>query len=296
MSVDAVNGTTSPSDSAASDVADDAGGLSPASDAAAAASAQDDDPELDFGDVGKFKKSELAKRIKQQKELERGSHEKFEQAAAMRKASDAQLKGFVEALDSDPAKLYKHFGKDFEAVLQREVERRVRDAQMSPEDRARAQEKSELDALKAEKAAWEAEKTARESTAQQQQFEQQFEAAFIPAIEEAGLPRDWATVAEMARYSELFLEQGKEPPLKQIAARVKQDILRRNLSILGAASAEQMDELVPKEVREKWRQGELNRVRSGQPKPVSTQHVGATAPKKPGRMTQSEWNKKFLEL
>ncbi len=257
--------------------------------------AQDDDPELELAKDFKMKRSEAASRLQKLKELERGAHDKFEQAANLRKTTNTQLENLAAALENDPAQVFKHFGKDFEAVLQREVARRVADAGMTPEQKAAQAEKQELAKLRAEQKQWEEQKQQQEMAQQQSQWEQRISDAFTPVIESAGLPKDWSTVARMARYSEWYLERGEEPPLQHIAARVKQDFLDEQMSILGQATPEQIEALVPQAIRDKWRQSELKKLQAAN-KQAPQRHEGQAAPNGRKMITQAEWNKRFTEL
>jgi hypothetical protein len=64
----------------------------------------DDDPEEDWGDGLKLKKSEARERLKRQREFERASHKRMQDAAAERKAAAAEresTKRQLEAVDID---------------------------------------------------------------------------------------------------------------------------------------------------------------------------------------------------
>ncbi len=181
----------------------------------------DDDPELDFGDL-KVKKSEAAKRLKQQKELERGARQKFEEAAKMRKEVDA----FVGGLKKDTLNALKASGlsraeivKLAETVLSEEIA----DAQLTPEEKEVREIKAERDRLKAEREESEKQRQAQAEAQEVAQYEQQFDQAFAQAIKAQGLDHDEDTVFRMASKVESYWGKGIQISIDEIAQEIAEE-------------------------------------------------------------------------
>lgn len=184
--------------------------------------APDEDPELDFGEDLKFKKSEVAKRLKQQKELERGSFKRFEEAAAMRK----QVEEFVGTLRSDTVAALKRAGLNREQIVKLAedvLSEEIAQAQMSPEQREAMQTKAELERLRKEKE--ESDKKAKEEAeaAEVAHYERQLAAAFRDVITKRGLDQDEDTISRMAFKADSYWSANMDVSLEEIAEEIAQE-------------------------------------------------------------------------
>lgn len=152
----------------------------------------DDDPEIDFGDGLKLKRSDAAKSLAKRKELDRAAFAKFEEASKIRKE-------WERIQQADPEEFFKARGIDptqyaFEK-LQREVEMR----EATPEQRAALQREQALADREMKIKEQEAQYEQRAFEAEKQQYIQKLDKELPAALQKAGLTPDPFVFAQIAK-------------------------------------------------------------------------------------------------
>jgi hypothetical protein len=237
-----------------------------------AAPAVVDDPETEIDTGVKLKRSELRDLYTRRKELDRGSFEKMQEAARIRKeaaADKAQAQEIVGALSKDTKAALRSAGIDPYAFAEQVLAEKLEEFQLSPAEK-------ELRELKAEKARRDAEDAERAEQDQQtkaaaavSQWEQRFDQAFTGAIQTVGLPKTARVVARMAEKVESYWGAGVQVPLEEIAAEIKQDLIAERRELLSSVKDEHLGDL--------YEDAELDRAR----KLILRKAQGSAQPTKP---------------
>jgi len=183
-----------------------------------------DDPELDFGEI-KLKKSEAAKRLKQQDEIVKGANKKFQEAAELRKQS-AEAFELKELIGKDTVVALKKSGVTQEQLIRMAesvLADAIAEAQLSPEEREFRDTKAENERLRKEKEDRELSAKQQAEAAEVQRAEQWFDRAFADVIQRKGLDADAETYNALATKTEMYWGQGIDVSLDDIADEVSQE-------------------------------------------------------------------------
>lgn len=193
-------------------------GNQPTSDAK---SAPVEDIELDFGDF-KAKRSDVAKRLKQQDEIVKGANVKFQEAAQIRKQSaeafelrDLLTKDVRAALTKAGVKR-EDMVRAAEAILGDEIT----EASMDPRDRELRDAKAEAKRLKEAQDHHEAEYRKQQEQHDIGKYETYLGDGFADAIKRKGVPLDPVYVKRMADKLEAYWEAGENVSFDQLADEV----------------------------------------------------------------------------
>jgi hypothetical protein len=242
---------------------------------------QSDDPEYEFEGLGKVKRSEVAKRLARQKELERGAYEKFQKASEMQN----QIKQVVGALKSDTRAALKHLGIDpiqfATSVLSEEMER-----QTMPKEKLEALEaKKELERLKAEKEQYENELKSQRERQEIETWNRRLDSAFTEAISNAGLPRNARTIARMAERVQVYLKSGvpiEQISFHEVASEIHDELMQEKKELLSGyhSTPEKFAEILGEGGIEVVRKYLLSKVKQ-QPQAAQTTTNPITANRKP---------------
>lgn len=187
--------------------------------------AGDDDPEIDFGDL-KIKRSEAAKALKARKELDRGAHQRFQEAAELRRqaAADRQAaEETVKGLSKDAKAALRKAGIDPVRFAEEVLSETLADAELSPEARRVRELEAEKQARDAQDEADKTKQQQDHEVAQVALWESRFNQAFVETITKHGLPKDEDTIWRMANKVESYW--GSEVPvtLDEIAEEVREE-------------------------------------------------------------------------
>lgn len=243
------------SDSAAADTT--AAPEAPASEAPVQQSIED--PEIDLGDGLKFKKSELKDRVTKKAQWEQMSHQRYQQAAEMKKAVEKAIAG-------DPEDYFRLKGIDPDEWSKSRLENKLKYLEMSPEQRALMEAKQELEKVKQDKAKFEEDQKKTVYQQQVQKFEQYFDKQFAESMTQVSLPRTARTVKRMAEKVEACLANEMPVDMLDIAREVKQDYIEEYGSTLSEWDDETLSLILRDKAKDRARKLLLKDVKSPEEK------------------------------
>lgn len=254
------------------------------------------------------------KELKRLSALDKVSTRRMQEAAKVQK----QAQQIMEALEKDPAELFKMLGKDFDALAEERLAKKYEMMQMSPEQRRAMELEQQVQQMQAkdyeskkgvieeiqklsDQAPKNLEKYSKEDLIQyrdhlasvHQQAEQSLQQEIVQAWDETKLPKHkmWGTwmAMEMMNHQK---RSGEPLQAKEAAAKVKKDWLSFNQQILGAMDGEGLHQALGNEIVRKIIDHNVQRATSqasfGQPKsPVS--QTASEQPKK--QLNQLEWRR-----
>jgi len=193
---------------------------------AEAAETPDDDPEFDF-DGEKYRKSQLADLAKKRREYDRAASQRMEEAAKIRKESQAregELRAAIEQFKENPWALFEHAGLNPDEVAEQRLAKQLQRQQMSPEAIELEKARAELQRIQQEKQ--KLEDDTKKSTHEQRvtHWKQYFDKAIGSALESGSLPRTAHTAQRMRNALEDLVDAGHQMDETAIAMAV--DIAR----------------------------------------------------------------------
>jgi hypothetical protein len=181
------------------------------------AQAQDDDPELEFGEGLKLKKSEARKRLERQKELERGAYKAMQERAEYEKRVNA----FFEKYGFDPERLQQDPDSEFDRIAQERLARKLEEATRDPREVEAERRAKELETREERIKQWEQQREAEQRARTVDQRIQKMSEAWLPAIEAAGLPKDVESIGRLAAYLKAAHQRGEPVTLGDAIEYVK---------------------------------------------------------------------------
>lgn len=169
----------------------DTDALDPVKAAAKSADNVDDDPEIDFGDGFKFRRSEARRQLEKRKELDRASFKRFEDASAIQKRLD-RLK------ESDPEEYFKERGIDPVQFAYEKLQREVAMREATPEQRQQLQREQALADREQKIVSAEQQHEQRQFEAERSQMVEKLDRELPPAMQKLGLPVDQFATQQVA--------------------------------------------------------------------------------------------------
>ena len=235
--------------------------------------AAEEDPEIEFGEGLKFKRSEAAKLIQKRKELDRAAFAKFEEAAKQRKEME-------RLLEADPEEFLRKRGLD---PIQFAVERLQREVQMreaTPEQRALMEAQARIQALESEKQAFTQQQENARLDGEKQAFIAKLDKELPEVVKKTGLPIDPLIFRQVAGVMGEQINSGV-PVDPEMAAEIVADSYRDTFKQYTATLRyEDVVKQFPEFVK-LVREGDLARAKSVQAAPARPAVRDVNAPKKP---------------
>lgn len=234
-----------------------------------------EDVEIELDQDMRFKKSELRDRIKRQKELEKGSYERFQQAAQIRKQTEA----LIQAAKTNPAEFLRQTGVDPEEFAKSYVQDRIKYYEMTPTERQLMEANQKLSEYEEEKL--QSSKKQEQQVYQQkvEQFQEYFDNQFSQAMTQVNLPKTPQAVKRMAEKLEVYLSNGVPVDIIDVAREIKQDYIDEYNSTLNEWDDESFDKALGEKARERVRMRLTQDVKSPlQRKQSTTQREPSSRP------------------
>lgn len=255
------------------------------------------DPEFDFGDGLRMTRSAAAQQLKNLRELQKGSYSKFEEAAKLRKDTEALL----ARADDDPEGFYKARGKDFKKLAAERLMRDMQEQEMSPEQRENARIKLERDAFKAEKEAFEKQQLDQQEQQAVQAHTQHWDTSIAQALAASDLPRTPRTVARAADKLMALAEQGvpiDRLPMSAIIEEIRGEFRTDLQSVVKSMSATQLREYLGPEAIKALNQASIEAVRNPQKSQTKAPEQRASSERKkaPESMSVGSWREHLRTL
>lgn len=249
-------------------------------------------PEL-FELVVKGKPLKLTKeQILARAQKSEAAEETMREARAAIRQSEELFAQFQE----DPEAVLAKFGLDPDKILSRHVEKKAKEAALTPEEREKQRIERELQEKTAKLEAFEKEKREAAQKEIDERTWNQLEETFIAKAEEHGLPKSPATLQMMAEVAMEALDYGYALTPDQICHEVlfrqKQHLRERDERLLKHMSADQLIEYIGPERFAQMQQASLKRA----PPPGKAKKAETPAPaKRPekGYISPSEFLKKY---
>lgn len=179
------------------------------------------DDELDFGDF-KLKKSEAAERLKRQRELERGSYKKFEEAAQLRKEADA-IFGSLKTQTKEALLKAGITKQDLVKLAEEVLTEEMTELNMSPIEKRARQLEAENEMFRQQREHEERQRMESAQAAEVQQWESKFDQAFQDVIARKGLDADADTIFKLASKVEAYWGNGHDISLDEIADEIAEE-------------------------------------------------------------------------
>lgn len=235
----------------------------------------EEDPVIEI-DGERIKLSELREGHKRRRELVKGSNQKFEEAAALRK----QVSGVLNLLRSNTKDALAQAGIDPRQFAQQLLADELQAQQMTPQERQAKEYQMQLEAR--EQAIAEREKQIQEQARAESvtRWEKQFERSFEGALEAVGLPKTKRALGRMADLAESYLAAGADDVLfSDIAQQVKDELAEENTGWLSDLSEDAIMGILPPAVIDKIRKKLLAKVADPAPRPQPQQPERSAAPR-----------------
>lgn len=310
---------------AAERVSNELGVDTSAVDQADAQQAEEPDPlgdsELEIAPGKRVKRKEIAAQLaqyealqKKQKDFERASHQRMQQAAEQRKQADAQLAQAQEAIQirarlehlmqsgADEDTILREFGKDPDKYWQSKLEKQYQDLQKTPEQR-------QLESLQArEHAIRQREQQIQQQDQQRQEQVRKFQEnqaveqqanhlsqSFMQTADSLGLPKTALTIQRFANLMASANQAGVNVTMEQLGSKVREMYKQETLEMLERLSDDDGFQTLPKTVQDKIRRSMLAKL--GNPSATAPAAAPAMLRTKPAKMmSTAEYNNYVQQL
>lgn len=246
-----------------------------------------DDPEWDFGDGKKYKRSEALKRTK---DLEKGMYKAHERAAAQTKKYEAisgALSKFGVSVEEFLSNPDEHFSKAAQQLISKQVEESL----MDPKELQFQKEKEELAKEKEEIRKFKEAREAEEAESRTAQLSDQMAEQWVPAMKTSGLPANPKTVARMADVALGALRQGILYNPEE-AANYTKSLIQQEAAwhIQNTQDVEGIEKLLGPVLLEQMRQRFLDKARPQQPQVSHRQSQPRSVPQQTKQSPYIGWD------
>jgi len=192
----------------------------------------------------------------------KAADKRFNEAAQMRK----QAEGFINKLKSQEGFLEiaqdPRLGLDLEDIAEKFLMNKIRQSQMSPEEKSTYEKLQRLEALEREKEEVARLQAEKENAALQAKYTEDYQKDIISALDQSGLPATEHTVKRMAYYLSKALEEGYELKSKDVVDLVKADYINEIKSLYGKLDGQKLMEMLGEDVAKKIRATDLSRIKN----------------------------------
>ncbi len=211
---------------------------------------------------GKYTKEQIEEFIEHRANMDRGAYAKMQEAAKIRKEAETYKQNveqqIVKYLKENPRELFKAAGMDFEEVAFNELNQKVKQLQMTPEQREIENLKEQVRQSQARAQQEQLTKQQQQEQLQQQQFEQEVTVAeqtlqdqFIKAYEKSGLPPNQRFARWMAADLADYYDAGIEIPVEFVAQKAYDEFRNDFVTIASKMDEQQLRKFMPKPLMQK---------------------------------------------
>jgi DNA-binding ferritin-like protein (Dps family) len=231
--------------------------------------------------------------VKKYLQKSRAADKRFQEASEVRKAA----LDFIEQLKTNPRRVLSdpNIGVDIKKFAEEILSEEIKEMEKSPEQREREKLQKELEDLRAQA-------KQREETARQQQFtrlqEEQhriLETDITTALDVGGIPKNPKTIARMADYMMVALQNGIDLSVKDVVPLVKRDIDSELKEIAKAIPDDKLEDFLGKEIISRLRKKNLAKAKSIQTA-SSVKSTGSTPAKKIDAPIKKQTIRDFLKV
>lgn len=277
--------------------------------------------ELEIAPGKRVKRKEIAQQLaqyeqlqKKQKEFERASHQRMQQAAEQRKQADAQLAQAQEAIQirarlehlvssgADEDAILREFGKDPDKYWQSKLERQYQDLQKTPEQRQMESLQAREHAIRQREMAFQQQEQQKQEQVRKYQEEQatnnqaqQLSQAFMQTADKLQLPKTALTIQRFANLMASANQAGIDVSMEELGSKVRDMYKQETIEMLERLSDDDGFQQLPKTVQDKIRRSMLAKLGN----PTATISVAGPAvprTKQARAMTTAEYNEYINKL
>lgn len=221
---------------------------------------KEEDFEIDLSD-----EKEIAKHL----QLSRAASKRMQEAAELRKQTDA-MRGDIEelllTLRNDPLKILQDpaIGHDVKKLALQVLEQEEQEASKSPEQKEK--ERLQLELESAQKKLKEAEEKRQQEEFQrlQQQAEREIEADIISAIEKSDLPKTEIAVKRMAEAMLVAMQNGIDVNAYDVVPIVRKQMLKDLRQLAGILPEDMLEEILGNDKVASLRKRHLRKIKEKQ--------------------------------
>ena len=218
----------------------------------------------------------------------------WQEAANLKKETEARL----AKIKNDPISVLREVGIDVDKLAEDYVWEQIQ-KKANPEEYARIEQQREFDRLKnLEKSVEEEKMTAKKKEAHQY-YAQEFDKKIASAITQAKLPRNPRAANRVVDYLEAAIEQGYEPDISEIAANVREDLVKETADLLSEADEDALFELLGPKVIEKIRLALLKKFKASQAPTFNAPSREAPKPSRtsaqPKKVANDNWRDNLIK-
>lgn len=279
------------------------------------------DAELEISPGKRIKRQEIAQKLaqfevlqKKQKEFERASHQRMQQAAEQRKQADAQLQQAQQAIQiqqrlqhllesgADEDTILREFGRDPDKYFQSKIERQYQDMQKTPEQRQLEAFQQREHAIRQREEQIQREHQQREEQVRQYQAKQavdnhvaQLSQAFMQTSDKLGLPKTALTIQRFANLMSAAEQSGIQVSMDQLGEQVRQLYKQETISMLENLSNDEDFQALPKSFQDKYRRSMLSKL-GNQSASVPAPTQAAPRTRQQRSMSTAEYNAYVSQL
>lgn len=184
---------------------------------------------------------------------------------------DKELQELERLYKEDPYEALKRAGHDPDAIAQRRLEERIKNEQLTPEQREIAQLKQQLEQHKTEAQKFQQEREQEEQQRMQDYQAQRFDQMMTKTLQESGLPKTPETIKRLAGTFLQHFKHGIELDPADAVAMVRESYQEEARALYAALDGEALYGIFGEDMATKLQQAHLARLTKAQLKPPEKQ-------------------------
>lgn len=241
--------------------------------------------EIDFSN-----KEDLKKRF----QLAHAAKKRMAEAVAERKKAFQIVKEF----EDNPESMLARLGPKGREIAEKFLLSQIKDEMLTPEEKEYRELKKYKESTEAEKAKLREAEEKKASERREAEIAQSYQAKFIAALEQSGLPKSPDMVKRMAQMESKNLEYGLDLTPQELAAEVKKEIINLVKFVTGDADGDQLINIFGEDISKKIRKSDIKKLQEMQSKVFQSggqkQNVSTKEESRP-YMTIDQWKEQLNE-
>lgn len=209
--------------------------------------------EIDFSN-----KEDLKKRF----QLAHAAKKRIAEAVAERKKVFQIGKEFEE----NPESMLARLGPKGREIAEKFLLSQIKDEMLTPEEKELRELKKYKESTEAEKAKMREAQEKEASAKREAEIANTYQAKFIAALEQSGLPKSPDMVKRMAQMEKKNLEYGLDLTPKELAEEVKKELINLVKFVAGDADGDQLINIFGEDISKKIRKSDLKKLQEMQTK------------------------------
>jgi len=199
----------------------------------------------------------------------------------------------IKAFEADPETMLKRLGTKGREIAEKYLLSQIKEEMMTPEQKQRMAEETELQQLRREKEERIANAEKEKVASLEKKYVDDFQNTIISAIQKTGLPKTPELVKRMAAIMAKNLDYGLELSPEDLALEVKNEVILNLKSIVGDSDGEALIGMLGDDVAKKIRKYDVKKIKEQQEKfitkPNEKRQSSGKSHKNDRPMTMDEW-------